>query len=547
MVEDPIIPTCKHFLIAGLLAGTIPLPAAASTRPADLVDYMKARAADADGNARRAATGYAAALDATPGNELVAIRAYRAAMEAGDTALADRALAVLEASGVAPYDGALWRLAAAAADDDEAAATAAIEALKSGPLAFTIPILEGWRAFDEGDDPFAALDAGTRNALFKRYGTENRALLEIARGNVADGLATIRAMSGPDQGSLDAEINAARLLAGTGHRDEALALLSSPDPEIAEVAAGLGKGAKPSFAFGVSQLLTRLAGDLAVGDPSPLSLVLVRAALRADPANDRARLLLAESLSDLDETTLALETLEAVRADGPFGPAAADARVTVLAQAGEDARALAAAAALAETPDADAAAMQRYGDQLVTAERYAEAARAYDAAIARAGGRATWLLYLQKGGALEQAGDWAAARPVLEKALAMAPSEPIVLNYLGYSSLEHGGDAKRALTLLERASALAPDDAAITDSLGWAWFRLGNIEKALPLLQQAAKDSPADVEINEHLGDAYWKAGREYEARYAWRAAAVYAEGEDATRLADKIDFGLGAERRAAR
>jgi tetratricopeptide (TPR) repeat protein len=508
---------------------------------------MKARAADADGNARRAATGYAAALDATPGNELVAIRAYRAAMEAGDTALADRALAVLEASNVVPYDGAIWRLAAAAANDDEAAATRAIDALKGGPLAFTAPILKAWQALDEGDDPFAALDAGTQNALFKRYGTENRALLEIARGNIADALATIRVMSGPDQGSLDAKINAARLLAGTGHRDEALALLDSPDPEIAEVAAGLGEDTEPSFAFGVSQLLTRLAGDLAVGDPSPLSLVLVRAALRADPTNDRARLLLAESLSDLDETTLALETLDAVRADGPFGPAAADARVTVLAQAGEEERALAAAAELAHAPNADAAEIQRYGDQLVTAERYAEAAKAYDAAIARSGDRASWLLYLQKGGALEQAGDWAAAKPVLEKALAMAPSEPVVLNYLGYSSLEHGGDPKQALTLLERASALAPDDPPITDSLGWAYLRLGNVEKALPLLQQAARESPADVEINEHLGDAYWKAGREYEARYAWRAAAVYAEGGDAARLEDKIAFGLGAERRAGR
>ena len=42
---------------------------------------------------------------------------------------------------------------------------------------------------------------------------------------------------------------------------------------------------------------------------------------------------------------------------------------------------------------------------------------------------------------------------------------------------------------------------------------------------------PADVAINEHLGDAYYTAGRRYEARYAWAAALVYAEGADATRL----------------
>src|SRR3546814_5235776 len=51
-----------------------------STRTDTLFPYttlfrsIKARAADAEGDARRAALGYAAALDAAPANELVAIR-----------------------------------------------------------------------------------------------------------------------------------------------------------------------------------------------------------------------------------------------------------------------------------------------------------------------------------------------------------------------------------------------------------------------------------------------------------------------------------------
>src|SRR3546814_20426117 len=114
----------------------------------------------------------------------------------------------------------------------------------------------------------------------------------------------------------------------------------------------------------------------------------------------------------------------------------------------------------------------------------------YDTAIARAGDRATWLLWLQKGGALEQAGDWENARPALEKALELAPNEPIVLNYLGYASLEHGGDPVKALALVERASALEPDDPAITDSLAWAYLRLGDTAKALPLIPEAARNSP---------------------------------------------------------
>src|SRR3546814_18301182 len=115
----------------------------------------------------------------------------------------------------------------------------------------------------------------------------------------------------------------------------------------------------------------------------------------------------------------------------------------------------------------------------------------YDTAIARAGDRATWLLWLQKGGALEQAGDWENARPALEKALELAPNEPIVPYYLGSASPEHGGDPVKALALVERARALAPDDPAITDSLAWAYFRLGDTANTFPLLHAAPRNSPA--------------------------------------------------------
>ena len=62
--------------------------------------------------------------------------------------------------------------------------------------------------------------------------------------------------------------------------------------------------------------------------------------------------------------------------------------------------------------------------------------------------------------------------------------------------------------------------------------------KALPLLERAAQGEPANGTINEHLGDVYWRSGRRYEARYAWRAAAVHATGADAQRLAAKIADG---------
>lgn len=517
-------------------------PAFADTGQADLTDYIKARAADADGQVAAAAASYAQALSAAPGNQVVAIRAYREALAAGDYDLAVRASQVLQASGVAPADSALLSLADAVHQGDKRAAGAAIDRLGSGPLAFLAPILRGWQAFDQGvADPLAPLDAVGENPLGRRYAAENRALLLIAIGKTNDGVAALRATLGADQGSFDLRINAAQLLTAKGKKDIAAALLSGSDPVLATLRADLGDGVRPSFAFGVSRLFSRLAADLAHSEPTPLSIVLTRAALRAEPGNDRARLVLAEALAGDDATEGALATLDQIDAHSPFRAVARSARVTVLDHAGDQAGALAAAKALAEADGATSEDAQLYGDQLIDADDYAGAARAYGMAIERAGEATDWTMYLQRGGALDQSGDWAAARPVLEKALALAPNEPLALNYLGYADLEHGENVSAARAMLEKASSLKPDDPSITDSLAWAYFKQGETAKALPLLERAAKGQPGDVEINEHLGDAYWTAGRYYEARYAWRAASVYADPPAGTRLASKIANGLGA------
>ena len=93
--------------------------------------------------------------------------------------------------------------------------------------------------------------------------------------------------------------------------------------------------------------------------------------------------------------------------------------------------------------------------------------------------------------------------------------------------------------LIRDAHARAPDNNAITDSLGWALFKRGRLPEAIETLGKAAAGDPAQSEIHEHLGDALFTAGRRMEARFAWRAALVTAEGKDATRLQAKLDTGL--------
>jgi Flp pilus assembly protein TadD len=540
-VEAPIIPICKSFLLAGAAMLFAATPALAEADPGDLAAYLKARAADADGDATAAVRSYAAALTAAPNNPVIALRAYRAALDAGDTALSDRSLAVLTQAGVAPADGAISALAAAIAAGDPRAADAAIDRLDGTPIDFLAPVLRAWQAYDRGDKQAIAKLTAATNPIGRRYYAENRALLLIASGKTDDGVAAVQALLTPDQGSFDFRIAAAQLLAARGKADQAQLLLAGDDSVVTGFRQQLGNGVKPGLAFGASHLFDRLASDLSHDDPSPLTVVLTRAALRIDPHDDRARLLLAQTLEQRDETQLSLAALEAIDPNGPFAGVARAARVAVLDDAGDNRQALAAAAQLNTGPGATAADAQRYGDALIALDRYADAAKAYDEAIRRAGAAADWTLYLQKGGALEQAGDWPGAREALGKAVEMAPNEPLALNYLGYAQLEHGGDTAAALKLLEKASALKPGDPAITDSLGWAYFQRGDTAKALPLFERAVQGQPTDETINEHLGDAYWKAGRYFEARYAWRAAAVTAAGDDKARLLAKIDDGLGA------
>ena len=134
------------------------------------------------------------------------------------------------------------------------------------------------------------------------------------------------------------------------------------------------------------------------------------------------------------------------------------------------------------------------------------------------------------------------ARSALREAYRLAPEQPFVLNYLGYAQLVRRENVDEAERLIRAAHRLAPDNAAITDSLGWALYLRGRFGEAIPLLERAAEAGPADVEINEHLGDAYFAAGRRVEARFAWKAAMVYAEGAVATRIAAKIEAGLTRE-----
>ncbi len=157
--------------------------------------------------------------------------------------------------------------------------------------------------------------------------------------------------------------------------------------------------------------------------------------------------------------------------------------------------------------------------------RYEEAADAATQAIeaaARLSSEETraenlWRYYFARGAGYAEAGSWPRAEDDLKRALGLAPEEPAVLNYLGYSYVERGERLDEAFDMIRRALELEPTSGAITDSLGWAHYQLGEYEEAVRLLERAVELSPGDDVITDHLGDAYWQVGRRKEAEYEWR------------------------------
>jgi Flp pilus assembly protein TadD len=263
-----------------------------------------------------------------------------------------------------------------------------------------------------------------------------------------------------------------------------------------------------------------------------------------DPGSSEAWLLTAELLDARHETDQALAALTHIGADDPFADNAAVRRIAILGDAGRKDEALALARAETAKDPQSLEAWLRLGDALLQSERYAEAGDAYARVLALNGdgartGHARWTILLLEGNALTQAGKWPEAKAALEEAYRLAPHEAVVLNYLGYSQLERRQNIPEAEKLIREASTLQPDDSAITDSLGWALYVKGDLPQAIGLLEKAAQGQPADASINEHLGDAYYAAGRHYEARYAWRAALLYADDKAQARIKAKLDAGL--------
>jgi Flp pilus assembly protein TadD len=486
-----------------------------------------------------------------PDNPVLAAAAFRQAFTVGDKALAVRSARALDKTAKLGPDGRLVLFADAVGRKDWKGARVELDRLRDDPIfSHLAPTFDGWLAVgSKKGDPLVPLAAIKDNPFAAGYASEHRPFLLFAKGRTAEGLEALTALEGAGPLPPRLSIAAAAYLARKGEKKQALGLLEGQTPALV-AARGRIEAGKPlrntmsSAPQGIAELLLRLAADAAAAEAPELALTLSRTATFLAPEDASPWLVTAELLASQNRNEAALAALGRVPAGDVLHADSADLRLRILSGSGKTKDAIGEARTLVAADPAWIGGWTRLGDLLSAEADHAEAATAYGKALelVRGGAKAAqpeWTLWLLHGGALTQAGRWAEGKAALQEAHKLAPEQAVVLNYLGYSQLERRENLPEAERLIREASKLQPDDAAITDSLGWAHYVRGDLPKAVELLERAARGQPADTAINEHLGDAYYSAGRRFEARYAWQAALIYAEGDVATRLKSKIETGL--------
>ena len=332
-----------------------------------------------------------------------------------------------------------------------------------------------------------------------------------------------------------------------GHEAEAMRLmsqLSQDAPYLALALPGLiadsHKRVVTRATDGIAEAYLALAGALRQQDAGDFAMLLLRFALDLRPDFTAARLMAAEILSSQHHPDFALQMLAPIADSDALGAPARLQRAMLDDRLGHTDEALRELTRLShDYPDSTLPDAQ-IGDILRVKQRYTDAVAAYDRAIDRLKtpqNRDAWSLYYARGIAYDRSHQWPKAQADFEHALALAPDQPAVLNYLGYSWADSGRHLTEAKQMIDKAAQQRPNDGAIVDSLGWVLLREGDPKGAVKTLERAVELEPQDSTINGHLGDAYWAVGRKLEALYQWRRAlTLNPEPEDAAKLEAKLN-----------
>jgi tetratricopeptide (TPR) repeat protein len=533
----------------------LPAVAGAASLPTGnrALTYIEARAAAMNGDHAHAAELLATLADEQPDEVQFAQQALTEAIGAGRMDLAMGLVAKIPPAKLSTDARLLLVAQAVKARRIDRALPWLAEAGTNGDLTFLSPLLSAWDWADRGDADraLASIKQIPANGLLSPISAEQQALILLRFKRTAQAEPFARqAIGSAGARETQVRLELADAFLEAGDRTRALAMIEGMSGDVAlarqRILSGKRSGqAIDNSAEALSDVLTGFAADLVRLQRSAPPVGLLQIARYTNPQNSGATALLALLLDQQGRTDQALALLHTVPESDALISQIRDVEVHVLTDAKRLNQAYAVAAAAASGPTAGIADYSRLGDVYEAMKNHSEAAAAYGRAVALAKAQGikaeVWPLLLLQASALEEIDRWPETKAALQEALALAPNQPLLLNFLGYAELEHGENMDSAEAMISKASELAPDDASITDSLGWAQFKRGKVGEAITTLQSAAEKDPDQAEIQEHLGDALYKSGRRMEARFAWNAALVTAEDDVAARVKAKLASGLTA------
>jgi tetratricopeptide (TPR) repeat protein len=521
-------------------------------------DYLSAKLAASQHDLPEAARLYRSSLDADPNNADLLTHAFLYTAAAGDV------------EGAAKL---ATRIIQTSADDRPARLALAVQAIKEGDFggarmqiaqsakgpftALTLSLLDAWAAEGAGDTKQALTDL---NDVTGQGGTEalaayHRALVLDLTGQNDDAETAYKQALAAGGNSPRVVEAYGRFLERNGRAADARALYTklAGESAVAPVAAaGLGRldsGKKPdrlvaTAADGAAEALFGIAASLTDQTSADIAILYLRLGLYLSPDLDLAKIVLADRFETLEKFPDAIAVYQSVDRNSPYGAAAAVQAAVDESRLDQNDKAIADLKSLARVQPNDVNVWTALGDADRAAERFSDAADAYDHAVklSMPASAKDWPLYYARGVSEERAKRWDEAEADLLQALKLSPDQASVLNYLGYSWVDQGKHLPEAMAMLEKARALSPFDGYIIDSVGWAYFRIGRYQDAAKTLQEAVLLVPGDPTINEHLGDAYWMVGRKLDAHFQWSHALAFGpDADQKTKLEEKLKDGLEA------
>jgi len=553
----PILaPILGPVVLAPMLLGAgLALPSLAQDGGAGA--FLAARVATAQNDYKAAADWYARALLSDRGNAALLEGAVISNINIGAVDLAGEMGQRLMQLGGRNQTASLALMAKQAKAADYAALIAGARAGQSAG-ALLDGLVVAWAEVGSGrmSEALDGFDVLARTKGLEAFALYHKAL---ALASVGDFEGADEILSGRAAGAIAVTrrgiVAHVQMLSQLENNTEAMAVLDrnfvpGQDLEIDALRLRLAAGepvpfdAVRSAGDGLAEVFFTLATALNGEAEDGYTLMYARIATYLRPDHVDSILLTAALLEQQDQFDLATAAYAQIPADSPASYVAEIGRADATYAAGRKEASIEILQALARSRPDVLAVQMALGDGFRRAENFAEALKAYDAAIALVGtpSERHWSLFYSRGICHERTNAWPAAEADFRRALALNPDQPQVLNYLGYSLVDRGEKLPEALGLIERAVRAQPDQGYILDSLAWAYYRLGRFDEALAPMEKASLLEPVDPVVTDHLGDVYWAVGRRLEAEFQWRRALSFDPAEaDAVRLRRKLEVGLDA------